>query len=356
MEMLEHLFAVKYKKQDFFPRKNMPNAPRVVISGTPKSGKTSLLLHAALTQNEPFLYIDLADRRVSIERLNASLSAFATEQSLRFVCIDNYNSALALPAVPRIWLTAARQTASQNAPQTARQTPAGFTDHTLFPLDFEEYLSLSKHTDSELCFNDFLLGGCLPEIFMQDEPFRSQKVCELLRLLCPNAQKEAALSFFLAHPAQPLTNHQVYSALKNSVKISKDTLYEWVQTLIDNFIVFRVPKFNAPNAPRKCYPFDHALKNALTFDKSLLKSFETMIALELIKRQKELFYDDGVDLLLPNEETIVLAAPFLTQAAMEAKMQKIGRRARRVEFVTMGFEAECDHGEAMGFWDWALQE
>jgi predicted AAA+ superfamily ATPase len=339
METLSHLFAVKFKKQDILPRKNAPHGDRVAIYGAPRSGKTSLLLSGA--QNEPFLYVDLEDRRVSIEALNRELPAFAKSNKIAFLAVDNYNERLILPTdLTRIWIA-----------QHEKSSLTGFEPHRIAPFDFEEFLAVSKTPDPEIAFNEFLRGGALFE--PHDEPHRTVALRRLLERIAK--RQPPVMEFMVLHSADRLTPHQVYSALKKRVKISKDTLYAFLREALDREILFTAHKWDLAGAPAKFYAFDHALRDGVTFDKSLLKTFETMIALELLKHNETIYYDDGIDLFLPKSATAVIAAPFITKEAMIERTKRIAHKARRIEFVTMGFEAQYKIAEAAPFWDWALR-
>ncbi|MDR3162993.1 MAG: hypothetical protein LBT81_03955 [Helicobacteraceae bacterium] len=339
MEALSHLFAVKFKRQDILPRKASPRGDRVAIYGAPRSGKTSLLLSGA--QNEPFLYIDLEDRRVSIEALNRELPAFAESNGIAFLAVDNYDRQLILPKnLSRIWIA-----------QNEKRDLHGFKPHRIAPFDFEEFLAVSKNPDPGITFNEFLRGGALFE--PHDEPQRTVALRRLLEMIAK--RRLPVMEFMVLHSADRLTPHQVYGALKKKVKISKDTLYAFLREALDREILFTAQKWNSANAPVKFYAFDHALRDGVTFDKSLLKTFETMIALEMFKHNETVCYDDGIDLFLPEGAAAVIAAPFITKETMIERTKRIAHKVKRIEFVTMGFEAQYKTAEAAPFWDWALR-
>jgi predicted AAA+ superfamily ATPase len=305
-----------------------------------------LLLASAIESAKEFLYIDLADDRVSIDAIAGELGAYLAQSAVKLLAIDNYDDRLALDNAPieTIWLSAKKQV-------------AGFANRTLFTLDFEEFLARNNRGDPQAGFDDFLLAGGLEELGKLDETERIRRAQEILRSACETAQKKAIFSWFLLRGANALTPHQAYEALKTKIAVSKDTLYSYIESLLERRMLFGVPKLGAIAAPRKFYPYDHALREAISFDRALHKTFETMIALELIKREKTLYYADGIDLFIAEEDRAIIAAPFLDKARLSERLKSVKIKAKKIEFITMGFAANLRHGiEALPFWEWALSQ
>ena len=116
-------------------------------------------------------------------------------------------------------------------------------------------------------------------------------------------------------------------------------------------MLFAVPKLGALAAPRKFYPYDHALREAISFDLALHKTFETMIALELIKRGKTLYYADDIDLLVAQDDRAIIAAPFADKARLSERLKNVKTKVKKTEFITMGFAANLRaNAEALPFW------
>lgn len=157
-----------------------------------------------------------------------------------------------------------------------------------------------------------------------------------------------------------LTINQIYASLKDRLKISKDRLYKFFSQLENRYLIFAIPKLNAPNAPKKIYAFDHAIRSAITFNKNFAKTFETMVVLEAIKRGKTIYYDDGIDLIIANEKLAIIAQPFATKESVKSKATSVAQKHQldKIVFITMGFEYEMGVDgamiEAVAFWEWAL--
>ncbi|MDR1450886.1 MAG: hypothetical protein LBI57_00925 [Helicobacteraceae bacterium] len=345
MDALSLLGAVKHKKHGLSPRKIALFGNRAAIIGAPRVGKSSLLLALAIESGKPFLYIDLTDDRVSIDEIEGDLGAYCAQNAVKLLAIDNYDDRLALDsgAIDTIWLT-------------SKKAVAGFATQTLFAFDFEEFMARSAKGDPQTGFDDFLRMGGLPELHIADETERIRRAQETLRSLCETSQKKAIFAWFLRRAANALTPHQAYEALKPKIAVSKDTLYGYIETLIGSQTLFAAPKMGASAAPRKFYPYDHALREAISFDRALHKSFETMIALELIKRGKTLSYADEIDIFLEEEGRAIIAAPFADKERLRERLKSAKIKVKTTEFVTTGFAASLGaKAEALPFWEWAAR-
>lgn len=353
MEILTHLFSARFKKLGFLPRKRTPQGKRVALSGPPRCGKTRLLINRALESGGSFLYLDLADPRLSGQDFSHELNVFAQEKGVGFLAIDNYRPEFDLPQnIPEIWL------ASQ-----AEYSPQNYRGHRLWPLDFEEFLAFHRKPDEpQLLFNEFLREGTLPETVGLEEFVRIQRWQEILRLSFEDKTESAIYGWYLDRNGFSLSAHQAYCALKGVMKISKDRLYHLTRRLVDERFLVALEKYRAPNAPSKLYAYDHALRQAVTFDRALSRTFEGMVAMELIKQGRRAFYADYIDVYLPDEDRAVIVQAFPTVESLHLRANLIAPelKVRRVEFVTMGFayqrEAPGQWIEALPFWEWALRE
>ncbi|GHS88186.1 hypothetical protein FACS189487_05900 [Campylobacterota bacterium] len=351
MEILTFLGAIKHKNSRRRPRKTAFFGDRTLIYGAPGVGKSSLLIDAAENYDNgaEFLYIDLDDDRVSADAVNSELESYIAANKIKILAIDNYDEAVKLPrAIEAIYLTAKKKTEI-----------AGFDSRELFAPDFEEFLSFTARNDPRSAFDEFLRGGAIFDLRHLDETERVKRSQNMLKLLCNTPQKMAILTFFLRRLAAPLTPHQAYESLKPNIAISKDTLYSYINELLAARMLFAIEKFDTPNAPKKFYPFDHILREAVSFDRAFLKTFENMIALELIKKEREIYYADGIDLYLADERRAVIAAPFADREAIYERMARFAKNTQfeKAEFITMGFsETALDRAEAVPFWEWALRQ
>ncbi|HIH92543.1 TPA: ATP-binding protein [Methanosarcina acetivorans] len=88
-----------------------------------------------------------------------------------------------------------------------------------------------------------------------------------------------------------------YKAIKQDQEVSKGTLLEYISHLEDISLVYFLPLFSyslkaqAIN-PRKVYCIDNGLRNAVsfTFSKDEGRLAENLVFLELMRREKEIYY------------------------------------------------------------------
>jgi predicted AAA+ superfamily ATPase len=107
-------------------------------------------------------------------------------------------------------------------------------------------------------------------------------------------------------------------------------------------------KTNHPKATKKIYLCDTSLRLALTTDRHFGRRFENMIYLELLKSNRECYYDDGVDFYLPEENEVILGMPFTDERALFKKIEAIEAfiftyQIKKITAITMNREASLSH-------------
>lgn len=352
MEILNELKLAKFKKLGFLPRKKMPFGKRLLLTGAPQSGKTYHLLNRANQSEGSSLYIDLSDFRINADQVEANLSKFCLENKITFLAIDNYIDGFVVPdQIDEIWL--ARRS---SAPKK------GFDQTIVFGLDFEEFIAFDKHLDDpKTSFDEFLKRGSFIENTGKNSFLRIKRVQEILSLVLPDQNDFAVFAFLLEKNGFILTPNQIYTILKERMKISKDRLYALVAKLEEIALIATISKLDAPRAPKKFFACDHAIRSAITTSKNLAKRFENMIFLEIIKHNKSCFYDDYIDFVIPEKSLAIIAQPFATIESIYLKSELIrqNQNIKKIEFITMGFEYKKEEDmviEAVPFWIWALRE
>lgn len=196
--------------------------------------------------------------------------------------------------------------------------------YEVFPLSFKEFLSFkdidSKKNDSKNkaliinAFNDYILKGGFPEVINMPESLRVKTIqeyfyvmlykdlIERFKINSPNSLKY----FFeriLNGIGKPLAVNKIYNEIKsNGGKISKNTLYEYLDYAESIFYALKVPKFDysllkKESSEKKYYTSDNGLLSALSYsfsdDKGAL--LENIVALHLIKNNKDrvFYYKNG---------------------------------------------------------------
>jgi len=356
MQILQLLYEDIHKNSTFIDRKMTLNHKKIILYGPRKSGKTYLILdHLSQYTQENYLYIDLSDDRINLAEVAESLAMFVQKNPIQLLVIEHFDFSFKLPPVDKIILTTS----------FTCNTIDDYQSYVLYPLDFEEFLAFDKkHSNIEHLFNLFTNQGTFPSIVQGNDADFSRSLQEMVHLIIPDATTYSIYKRFCELQGMKISLFQIYNYLKTIIKISKDKLYAITAQLEDQKLLFLVEKYQQPNAAKKVYAIDFALKDALTFKKDFLKRFENMVFLELIKRDKQIFYEEGIDFYIPKESLAVLCIGFTTTEVIELKLQKLlptfwALHVKRIEVVTLSSESAKDiegfSFSILPFWEWALQ-
>jgi len=238
----------------------------------------------------------------------------------------------------------------------------GFTNQKVYPLDFEEFISFNKaQINIKNLFNLYASFGTFPEIVLQDKINFVTSVQLLTRSFFENDTEFAIFKEFVISQGLKLSMFQVFNKIKQHSKISKDKFYNFTKTLQKQKILFLVDKFESPNAPKKIFLIDFAFKSALSFKKDFITRFENIVFLELLKKDKEMFYTDEINFYIPKEKKAILIYPFLLLNAILDKVKKLNlQNIKTVQIITLELEKSFTKNntkfEIIPFWNWALQE
>lgn len=354
METLENLYEIKHKNNHFFDRKLSISSKRTLIKGVKKAGKTSLIIdYISNFPKEEVLYIDLNDTRVDKNEIAKNLSKFIKSKPIKILVIENFDNSFKLPNVEEIILT-------------CNEEIEGFDSFTLYPLDFEEFISFdSRHSNIEHIFNIYTNSGSYPQIILNSTNSVYWSMQEMLKIMIRDEKEFEIFRTLSLYQSSLVSLFKIYNQLKNKIKISKDKLYGAVKKLEDEKMIFLTPKYNSPKSAKKLYLVDFALKNALTFKREFLKRFENMVFLELVKKDKSIFYTDKIDLYIPDEKYAIFCIPFIPPEMIKLKLTKILLHVKelniqKIDIVTVGNEGEfwlknvkCS---IIPFWEWALRD
>ncbi len=354
METLEILYDIKHKNNHFFDRKFKFISKKTLLKGLKKSGKTSLIIdYLQNFSHEEILYIDLDDTRVDRGQIAKNLVNFTKTKPLKILVIENYDKSFKLPDIEEIILT-------------CKDDIEGFDNRYLYPLDFEEFISFdTRHSNIEHLFNLYANKGTYPQILINNSNSVHWAMQEMLKLMLNQKHEFEIFKALSIYQSSKVSAFSIYNSLKDKIKISKDKLYEKINNLQNEKMIFLIQKYNSPRSPKKLYLIDFALKNALTFKKEFLKRFENMVFLELIKRDKTIFYTEFIDIFLPHERKAIYCIPFLPQELIYLKIKKILKHLKdleveKIEIITVGneggFEIESISCEIVPYWQWALGE
>ena len=353
--MLDALYNLSTKKPNLIPRKYQITKPFTIIKGASHTGKTSIIKqYLAALPAASYLYIDLNDLRIDIDTIKQELIGFCNENKIQTLVIENYIEDVPLPNLSEIILSTEENLDID-----------GFDHMTVYNLDFEEFLAFDTRYDTlDSAFTHFLQTGSYPELYYTHQDNRQKQLQNILRLSLNPLELQ-----IMIHSArllgQQVSAFQMFERLKQQQKLSKDMFYKTFYGLMEKGYLYWVEKFEHARATKKLYTLDFNIKNALTLQKDFSRLFETLVFLEILKRGSEIYYADGIDFYIPQENRIVLTMPFSNEDVLFKKIESIEafiieNGVLHVEVVTMSAETKLGLPyaivEMMPFVQWAIVE
>lgn len=349
--LLEQLYNTDISADKFHQRKVFIDDMSYQITGITQSGKSHLIKNYLLTlKKSSYLYIDCSDIRIDADELNQHLSTFCIENKVDTLVLDNYKPAINIVNVSQLLISS----------EIDYDIPY-LNKIKLYPLDYEEFLAYEHKYDSTALNHFFQLGGYAHMHKLSVD----ERVSYIQRTL-QYALEEMEFDILVLCAkmmAQKLSPFSIYERLKQNRKVSKDKLYKSYESLHLKGYIHQLGKFNHPKATKKIYLCDTSIRLALTFDRHFGRRFENMIYLELIKSNRETFYDDGVDFYIPEDDEIILGMPFTDERTLFKKIESMEafiftHQVRKITAVTMNREAKINHPfskvEMVPFDIWAL--
>lgn len=356
MKILQILYEEEQKNNLFFDRKITISAKKTLLKGCRRSGKTTLIFdHLSLYNSEEYLYIDLNDERIKNLSFLSNLQKFIDSKNLRLLVIEGFDFSFSLPNCEEIILSTS----------SLHVSIKDFENLTLYPVDFEEFIAFDRrHFNIEHLFNLFANQGTFPQIVLTNELDAKKELQNLIKLALPNQTKFSIYKKLVELQSTKISLFQIYNQLKNSTKISKDKLYEYVAQLQEEGFLYLIEKYSSPKANKKVYLCDFAIKNALSLKKDFLKRFENIVFSELYKKYREIYYTDFIDFYLPSEHLGIICAPFSLRQSILTKLEKKSQllqkyNLKHIEIVSIGNEDSFSFKgltcNVIPFWEWALQ-
>lgn len=348
--LLEELYKTDIHLDKFHFRKLFLEDRSYQINGISQSGKTKLVKNYLLgLKKSTYLYIDCDDIRIDIELLNSSLSKFCIKNKINTLVLDNYSPIINIVNVAQLIVCSEIQ---YDLPLHVEK---------LYPLDYEEFLAYEHKYDSTALNHFFQLGG-FPSMHKIHSDDRNMYIQKALKYTLEDVEFDI-LIFCAKIMAQKISPYSIYERLKQHRKISKDKLYKSFDNLVNKNYIHLLQKTNHEKATKKIYLCDISLKSALSIDKHFGRLFENMIHLELLKNERECFYDDGVDFYMPQDSEIILGMAFTDERSLFKKIESIEafiftHNIKKVTAITMSREGQISHPlskvEMIPFDIWAL--
>ncbi len=358
MNILETLYEIKLKNSFFYDRKVRITDRKTLLLGPKKSGKTHLVVdYLQNFDSKEYLYIDFDDTRVNQNSIKTEdLKNFIAKNHIKLLVLENFDFSFSPPQTEEIIITN----------DNKNFTLDNFHKLHLYPLDFEEFIAFDKrHFNVEQLFSIFSKRGGIPEVVLHSERNFQGEFQKLSKELFESKNEFLIFKKFCELQGTKSSLFQIYNQLKTDMKISKDFLYNFAAKLDQRELLFFVEKYEQKKSAKKIYLFDFAIKSGLTFKKDFLKRFENMVFLELYRRDKDIYYTDRIDFLIPSRKVGIICSPFTPIETLKTKMFKMLKQikalhVKRIEIITIGnegeFEIENIQFKQISFWEWALGE
>lgn len=353
MDILEILYAREFRKVAYNVRKLSLNTKKIVLLGPRGSGKSSMIFDY-LSQREKgsFLYIDFDDFRLKDKNIHRDLPKFLKNHHVKLLVLENFNFNFEIPSCEEVIITTNKKI-----------TLEGFVSLTLYPLDFEEFISFDKRElNLEAIFSAYAVNGTFPIMHKESRSDFIKIYQTFLKTFIRSELEMRILQLLSSYQGKAVSMHGLFLELKSSYKISKDTFYAFIKKLQDEYVLFLVEKFGSKRSAKKLYLIDFALRSVLSFEKDFIKRFENIVFLELMKQGKKLYYTEVIDFYLLEEKKAILTIPFLPSNLIESKLERLSGHfldldIKTVQVVTMEVETIYDRDginyEMIPFWSFA---
>ena len=354
MRLLEYFYDRNNELITYHQRKfSIPNSNRVLIYGSPASGKSYLVLDYLMSfDKEDILYIDFLDPKFQfIDIMQEDIEGFVESNSIEILVLDHYKHGYfeQLPSAKKLIVVSDR----------FYDYGSDFETIEIPLLDYEEFFSFQKQTSEKQIFNLFLRQGTLPQLATQNIP--KEQLFQLF-LKSHFDKSELKLLTILAHfNSSMVTTFQIYNYAKERYKISKDLIYKQIKEFTQRGIISFIPDAITPSSKKLLF-FDFALAKYLSLSQSFLKQFDTMVALSLIKHKIDI-KSFGISGYLSNKKTLIVPAPFESEESFwkkaHSKFSLYKKNSiKKVYIVTVAtqyiFTIESIEFEALPFYEWVV--
>ena len=354
MQLLEYFHDRNNTLLNYNQRKfNIPNNNRVLLYGSPASGKSYLVLDYLMNFDpKDTLYIDFRDSKFQFrDMMEEDIEGFIEVNKIKILVLDHYEHEYfeRVPNVKKLIIVS----------DYFYNYEENFINIELPLLDYEEFFSFQKRGTETQIFNQFLRQGTLPQLAIEANPKE-----QLFQLFIQShfSQSEQKLLGVLAHfNTSSVTIHQLYTYAKERYKISKDLIYRQIKELEQRAVIRFVPDVVHPTIKKLIF-FDFALAKYLALTQRFPKQFDTMVALSLIKHRVE-FKAFGISGYLTDDRELITPAPFESEESFWKKAhskfvsyKRVGVEKIYIITVTAQyrFKIEDIEFEALPFYEWVV--
>jgi len=309
MHTLDIFFNNPPKVDSFSARKLILPYSSFMLYGARGSGKSAVI--ANYIQNLPknsYLYIDAQDPIFVLDDIDATqLEGFIEEEKITTLILDHYFESFLefLPKVERLIIV------------SREKLDIKLKAIRLYPLDFEEFFNFQRASLSQQNFSLYTKYGSLPQIASSHSPFAYK---ELFFEKFDTQEGKVLLILALFH-TKIATSHQIYQRAKDYFKISKDWLYKAIKRLENEGVVHQIDTIEK-GFGKKIVIYDFAFAKYLNKTLNFNATFDSIVALALIKHNIEFKAITNPLGYYTKDEKLILIAPFDGESTIWAKIQK----------------------------------
>lgn len=236
----------------------------------------------------------------------------------------------------------------------------------LYPLDFREYLAFrevepvkdfeysKQRFELKKLFEEYLYEGGFPEVVLEAQELRKKILQDYFEMMIYRDLAErfsirnttllkALTKYLVTNIGNPFSVTSYYKAIKQQQEVSKGTLLEYLSHLEDIFLIYFLPLFSyslkaqAIN-PKKVYCIDNGLRNAVsfTFSKDEGRLAENLVFLELMRREKEIYYwknGGEVDFVVKEDNSLTAINVTYSTSIAEREVSALKKFSEEKEFV-----------------------
>ena len=353
MQTLELLYQREFKNLNIIPRKLTIQNDKTIIQGPRGSGKSYMLYEFLSTlEYGSYLYIDFEDFRVQ-NISKEKLDTFIDSKNITTLLLDNFDFSFIPSFIPTCIITTAEN-----------QTIDDYEVKTLYPLNFEEFLSFEKRfVNEKTSFNNFTTNGTFPFVLSPERGDIQKNFVLLLSSMFPDKLEFEIVKRCSLKQGSLVTLLGLYKEIKQTHKVSKDKFYALVKKLQTQHVIFLIEAFGKKSHSKKLYMIDFAIRGVVSFEKDFIKRLENIVFLELLKQNKRLFYHDRVDFVIEDEHLAVTTMAFTPMLQMQNRIKLLipylqTIQIQKIQIITLELEftdiIEDIQIEVLPFWSFAL--
>jgi len=190
-------------------------------------------------------------------------------------------------------------------------------NYQLYPLDFEEFLNFTNNTTPVSAFNQYTKLGSLPRIAKSQNQTATSRAHFFEQF---DAQDGKVILILALFQCQIATAHQIYQKAKESFKISKDLLYKTLKNFKEEKLLIEIETIEK-GFGKKQLIYDFAFAKYLNKHQPFITTFDSLVALALIKHKIKLKASTTPLAYLTNKNHLIMIAPFEDETRIWQKIQ-----------------------------------